>query len=320
MVTVMKHLILALLLACLASSANAASRFWVGGTGTWDGSSTTHWSATSGGASGASVPAAGDSVTFNGSSGGGTVTVNTTINIGDLTCGAFTGTLDFSVNNNNVTLTTTNAGLNCSGTGVRTLRLGNGTWTLTGTFISGILWEMTTTTNLTFSANSSTIVMAANTTNSRSFNGGGLTYNNIVLGPNATNGFINISANNTFNTLTLSAPSAIYLTSAGTTTVTSLVSTGTSSNQNLITSSTVAAISTISAASGAQALSWTGVRGITFTGGATFTATNSFNLGLNTGISFPGGGGCILGGWLLWRDFDPAKLNDNFPAFLEKAS
>ena len=41
-----------------------ANRYWVGGTGTWDTTTTTHWSATSGGASGASVPTAADSVYF----------------------------------------------------------------------------------------------------------------------------------------------------------------------------------------------------------------------------------------------------------------
>jgi hypothetical protein len=40
-----------------------ASRYWVGGTGTWD--QTAHWSATSGGAGGASVPTLSDDVIFN---------------------------------------------------------------------------------------------------------------------------------------------------------------------------------------------------------------------------------------------------------------
>jgi hypothetical protein len=56
-----------------------ANRFWVGGTGTWDAADTTHWAATSGGAGGQSVPGAGDAVTFDGASGGGTVTVNADI-------------------------------------------------------------------------------------------------------------------------------------------------------------------------------------------------------------------------------------------------
>lgn len=44
-----------------------ASRYWVGGAGNWD-ATTTHWSATSGGAGGASVPTAADDVFFNSAS------------------------------------------------------------------------------------------------------------------------------------------------------------------------------------------------------------------------------------------------------------
>lgn len=53
-----------------------ASRHWVGETGTWDSVSTANWAATSGGASGASVPVAGDDVYFDGNSGVGTITLN----------------------------------------------------------------------------------------------------------------------------------------------------------------------------------------------------------------------------------------------------
>lgn len=53
-----------------------ANRYWVGGAGTWDGTSTTHWSATSGGAGGASVPTSADDVYFNASSGGGNITTS----------------------------------------------------------------------------------------------------------------------------------------------------------------------------------------------------------------------------------------------------
>lgn len=52
-----------------------ADRYFVpGGTGNWN--STTNWSATSGGSSGASVPVAGDDVYLDGNSGTGTLTVN----------------------------------------------------------------------------------------------------------------------------------------------------------------------------------------------------------------------------------------------------
>jgi hypothetical protein len=90
-------------------------RFWVGGTGTWNTSSTTNWSATSGGGGGASVPTAADSVFFDQA---GTYTVTMT---GGLTC------LDFTVSAGTVTF---------SGTGTPTI---SGSMSL----ITGTLWPAT---------------------------------------------------------------------------------------------------------------------------------------------------------------------------------
>lgn len=70
-----------------------ANRYWVGGTGTWSAASTTNWSATSGGAGGASVPTAADSVFFDQA---GTYTVTFS---GALACLDFThtaGTITFN--------------------------------------------------------------------------------------------------------------------------------------------------------------------------------------------------------------------------------
>ena len=87
-----------------------ADRYWVGGTGTWNSSSTTNWSASSGGASGASVPTAADNVFFNaGSDSGGifTVTMATTPRVcNDITISG----LDFTM-----TLAGTSIGLTVSG-------------------------------------------------------------------------------------------------------------------------------------------------------------------------------------------------------------
>lgn len=126
-----------------------ASRYWVGGTGTWDASDTSHWAATSGGASGASVPGSGDTVTLDGSSGGGTITVAYDPTITSITMGAFTGTLD--MNTRNPTMQT----FNCSGTGTRTLTMGSGTWTITGN--SATVFHIGTTTGLTFTPGNSII-------------------------------------------------------------------------------------------------------------------------------------------------------------------
>jgi len=130
-----------------------ADRFWVGGTATWNASTTTNWSATSGGAGGQSVPGASDTVTFDASSGGGTVTVGTGYNpsVTSITMGAFTGTLDFSAFNNSPTMQT----FDCSGTGVRTLNMGSGTWTITGN--NATIWTIITATNLTLNVGTSTI-------------------------------------------------------------------------------------------------------------------------------------------------------------------
>ena len=94
-----------------------ADRYWVaGGTGNYN--STTNWSATSGGASGATVPGAADNVFFNASSGVGTATINVASNCANLNLTGFLGTLAFT---NNLTVN----GL--------ILNFGLGTYTVTGT-------------------------------------------------------------------------------------------------------------------------------------------------------------------------------------------
>ena len=76
-----------------------ANRFWVGGTGTWDTTDTANWSATSGGAGGASVPTNADAAIFNANSGGGTVTIDAvSVDCLTLNVSAFTGTFAFGTN------------------------------------------------------------------------------------------------------------------------------------------------------------------------------------------------------------------------------
>lgn len=58
-----------------------ANRYWVGGSGTWDTTSTANWSTTSGGAAGASTPGIADVAIFDANSGLGTVTLGQTVSI-----------------------------------------------------------------------------------------------------------------------------------------------------------------------------------------------------------------------------------------------
>jgi hypothetical protein len=65
-----------------------ASRFWVGGTGSWITGDTTHWSATSGGSAGATVPTTADDVFFDSLSGlvnGTIITVDGTATANNVT-------------------------------------------------------------------------------------------------------------------------------------------------------------------------------------------------------------------------------------------
>ena len=65
-----------------------AIRYWVGGSGTWDATTTTNWSDTSGGAGGQSVPTSGDDVVFDVNSGTGIA-----VTCSSATCANLTGTL-----------------------------------------------------------------------------------------------------------------------------------------------------------------------------------------------------------------------------------
>ena len=114
-----------------------ATRYWVGGTGTWTNASTTNWSATSGGASGASAPTSADDVIFDNLSNVGTtiftVTVSTSAVCRDISFGSGATALDAVM-----TLAGTSA---WSIYGSMTLVSTNLTVTYTGT----ITWASTTT-------------------------------------------------------------------------------------------------------------------------------------------------------------------------------
>jgi len=131
-----------------------ANRFWVGGTGNW--SDTARWSATSGGAGGASVPGTNDAAIFNASSGAGTATVDSNVTVQTLTMTGYTGTLAFGTNT---------ISLNSTGT----VYTGATTFTVTGTPVINVT-----------SAGSTAITVsptAVTEANSISFNFTGGTYN-----------------------------------------------------------------------------------------------------------------------------------------------
>lgn len=151
-----------------------AARFWVGNSGTWDASDTTHWAATSGGAGGQSVPGPSDTVTIDAASGTGTITVATDFNTQTLTCGAMSGmTLDFSANNNSPTVT----GISTSGSSTRTINWGSGTFTVTGN--SSTIFSNGTTTGQTMTGSATFNFTYSGSVGTRSFQFGGTGANTI---------------------------------------------------------------------------------------------------------------------------------------------
>lgn len=277
-----------------------ASRFWVGGTGTWDASNTTNWAATSGGAGGQSVPSSVDSVTIDASSGAGTITVNTNFNITGLTTGAMGMTLDFGTNNNSPTFNTN--GWNNSGTGTRTINLGSGTFTFSGTNAGGF-FDQGTATNLTLGANTSTFAFSGNTTNARTINLGGANLSNlptITIGANTSKGVVSVfgAGTMTIPSLTVSGFNYIVWAPTGTVTLTNLVFSGTSASSPVVFVSNSSSVSRTIPLTNSTSGSWLIFQGITPTTG-TITGTDSFNLGTNgANVSFtaPSGGGSGGGG------------------------
>ena len=104
-----------------------ANRYWVLGTGTWDATSTTNWSTSSGGSGGASVPTASDNVFFDANSNVGTGAFTVTMANTPRVCNDFTASGLDGV----MTLAGTSIGLTVSGS--LTFQATNFTRTYTGT-------------------------------------------------------------------------------------------------------------------------------------------------------------------------------------------
>ncbi len=307
----MKRHILTLLFVLLATGAHAASCVWQGGTGSWTAVNTASWSC-------GAVPTSADDVVFNGTSGGGTVTVNFggTVTVKSLTMGAFTGTWDNSVNNNNFAIVgTTSTAFSVSGTGTRTIRLGSATYTMSGNN-SGV--SASTLTNLTFVPGTSTLAFTG--TGDHLLQNASTTWANLSIGAMSTTGVFSLNGDSTYTSVSITGPAYIEVSSPNIITVTNAVAwAGTSTNPIMLSTISSNAVHQWLFAPGST-MNWMSFRGVTATTGAP-VATNSFDLANNTNITFGtgAGGGCLLGGWLLWRDM-PGNLNDNFPAWLEKVA
>ena len=160
-----------------------ANRYWVGGSGTWNGSSTANWSATSGGASGASAPTTSDTAIFDSLSGTGTCTTASGAVCTAATFDSATLTLLLGANlsvTNTFTLTKgvisldiydlTSASFSSNNTNTRSVSFGTGSIKLTGSGIN--VWAVNNATNFSFSGDPRVILTASPSSGNRNVNHG----------------------------------------------------------------------------------------------------------------------------------------------------
>lgn len=215
-------------------------------------------------------------ITFNGTGGGWTLQDN--LSMATKTITVTRGTVDF--NGKIITCGT----FSSSNTGVRSLIFGSGTLNC-----SSII--LTTKTNLTFSAASSTIKVTSSTVQ---FSSGGLTFGTVTL-TSGVDGRIFITGANTFSNLTIDFSSASgtnlyasFVAGLANTISGTLTVTGHTTHRGSICSTTTGTATTISA--GTVTGSYANFYDVTATGASSWDISaitgGSSNMGGNTGITF----------------------------------
>ena len=286
-----------------------ADRYWILGTGSWSSTNTVNWSASSGGAGGASVPTAADNVFFNANSNVGiaafTVTMANTPRVcndftasgldgvmtlagtsigltvsGSLTFQAtnftrtYTGTTTFNATTTGKTITTNGVAF---GAAVIFNGVGGG-WTL-GNALTVPTGNTTTLTNGTLDLQSYTLstgLFSSSNSNTRTIAFG--------TGQISCTGTGNVWSTTTVTGLTTTGTQVVNVTSVGSTAIT--VNTGPLSEANSIsfnfTGGTYTLTFLASSSNSARNVDFTGYAG---TWGATSTATIYGNLKLSTGMT-----------------------------------
>lgn len=246
-----------------------ANRYWVGGAGNWDASTTTHWSATSGGSGGASVPGASDKVYFDSNSSGGTVTMTTSPTILCIVMNGFTGTLD--ANGNSPTMNYFDGASLLFGW---SLKLGSGTWTINGNNGFSATWCV----NGTLDGGSGTLKFTDTTSANLIFTGRSaqtLYYNNVWFARGTSTGMITVFSSNVFVDLkdTGTTTHSLVFQAGFTNTFTTFSVSGTVGNLITITSANNSTSThTLSCASGIISCNYLNIQHSVATGGATWYA------------------------------------------------
>lgn len=209
-------------------------------------------------------------------------------------------TLNFGVfNANNYNMTAGRFNSNNSNT--RTITMGSGTWTLSGIDAATLMWNISTTTGLTFNKDTANITLtgAAGTTSPRTFAGGDLTYNNLSIGGATGVSTLTFTGSNTFGTIssTKTVAHTILFTSGTTTTVADWTVTGSVGKVLTIGSVTAGVQHTLTKTGGGTiTVDYASISDSNATPVDTWYATNSIDGGNNTGwfITAPGTGNFLM--------------------------
>ena len=172
----------------------------------------------------------------------------------------------------------------------RSIQMGTGTWTATGT---GTIWNAATTTGLTFNAGTSTIAITDASGTNKTFAGGGLTYYNVTITTGGA-GKVIYTGSNTFRKLAVTGGGTKTINfTAGTTTTLTTTSpddaffVGAASNLITLDTDTGAGVFTLSKSAGRIVSDYLHLTRSAATGGAAWYAgANSTNNGSNTGWVF----------------------------------
>jgi len=302
-----------------------SDRYWVGGTGTWDASTTTNWSTASGGASGASVPTSVDSVFFNVNSNVGTGTFTVTIATGTRSCLDFTasgldGAMTLAVTGGvSVYGNWSTPAANFSTSGVGTVDFLTPTGasnTINTSDISlgsiGILFGFSVTSTGTITLASSLTTTGTLTLTSGTLATAGFAVSAVGMQHTSGTFVLNLGA----STVTLTGTTPVNVTGAGLT-----INAGTST---ITCNNTASTTFLLYAATTFYNVAFTGAnQGVTFNGATTLVNTLVFNnLSFSTGpttagrksLSFYAGCSCTINGTLTIAGGVDARFRNSFGA------
>jgi len=148
---------------------------------------------------------------------------------------------------NAVSYNLTCASFDSAYTNSRTITMGSGLWTLSGT---GTVWNTGTTTGLTFNRGSADILLSNTTTTARTFSGGGRTFNKLTIGGATGTSTLTINGANTFTELASTKTVAHTIVFGANQTVTTWSITGTSGNVVTVQSSVSGSSTTLTKSGG----------------------------------------------------------------------